>query len=161
MQFRILLKELLEEMNLSNNILIERTGINRSTFYQFLNGKRLPTVQQFSQIMKAASFPEEDARKLRQQFAYEKLGEEDNQCLEMMQGFMATIAEIEADEEEYFSLQFRQENSYDAQHFYSTPEKVKQAVIHFLQREIGTLNDNNFRGGYSRKDRWIYFFRRN
>lgn len=36
----------------SNNKIINQTGIDRSTFYQFLSGKRIPTFKQFGAIIK-------------------------------------------------------------------------------------------------------------
>lgn len=46
-----LINDLIKTSGLSKNQIIQDTGIDRSTFYQFLAGKRLPTFKQFGKIL--------------------------------------------------------------------------------------------------------------
>lgn len=61
-EFSVLLDEMLKQLPYSKNDVIVRTGINRSTFYQFLNGKRFPTAKHMAAILGKAGFSEEDKK---------------------------------------------------------------------------------------------------
>lgn len=61
-EFSVLLDEMLKQLPYSKNDVIIRTGINRSTFYQFLNGKRFPTAKHMAAILGKAGFSEEDKK---------------------------------------------------------------------------------------------------
>lgn len=52
--FYLHLNTLIQQTNLSKNKLIKQTDIDRSTFFQILSGKRMPTAVQFGSILSAA-----------------------------------------------------------------------------------------------------------
>lgn len=67
-EFGQILNEMIEGLPRSKNETIRLIEINRSTFYQFLNGKRFPTVDQITDILERAGFSEADQKKLRRAY---------------------------------------------------------------------------------------------
>ena len=76
MTFAEYLTQLTEEYGISKNRLIRETGIDRSSFFQFLKGTRKPTGRQLLQIGLAAGFQKEERRLLHELYVKEKYGEE-------------------------------------------------------------------------------------
>ena len=76
MNFYKYLADLIEHYKLSKNKLIKDTGIDRSSFFQFLKGTRKPTGQQLLKIIHAAGFTEEEKAHLHELYVKEKHGEE-------------------------------------------------------------------------------------
>ena len=67
-EFGRLLNEMMEALDESKNEIISRTGIDRSTFFKFLNGKRFPTADQLNVIIRKSGISESDGRKLRKAY---------------------------------------------------------------------------------------------
>lgn len=67
-EFGRLLNEMMEALDESKNEIISRTGIDRSTFFKFLNGKRFPTADQLNVIISKSGISESDGRKLRKAY---------------------------------------------------------------------------------------------
>lgn len=95
-EFGALLDEMLKQLPYSKNEVIVRTGINRSTFYQFLNGKRFPTAKHMAAILGKAGFSEEDRTVLED--AWEKAGAQYGtySALQSMLSCMDAISETES-----------------------------------------------------------------
>ena len=69
------LSRIMEDYSESKNSLIQRTGIDRSSFFQILKGKRIPTEEQFSLILNALMLPETDTAVLKEAWLYDRLGD--------------------------------------------------------------------------------------
>ena len=52
MSFHKLLNSIIDSQPVTKNSLINKTGIDRSSFYQILNGKRIPTKDQITNIIR-------------------------------------------------------------------------------------------------------------
>lgn len=63
--FTGLLNEYIDKVGFTNNTLIRATGIDRSTFYKILGGKRQPTEVQLEGIIRALSLPRVEEETLR------------------------------------------------------------------------------------------------
>lgn len=70
-EFGQMLRSIIGNYDLSINGTIKRTGINRSSFYKFLNGERLPTPAHLQEIIHALTLSDADASAL--QSAYEEV----------------------------------------------------------------------------------------
>ena len=75
MGFTEFLTSLIDSYGLSKNKLIKETGIDRSSFFQFLKGSRRPTGKQLSKIAYAAGFKDEENRLLHELYVKDKYGE--------------------------------------------------------------------------------------
>ena len=76
MTFTEYLTQLIEARKLSKNKLIRETGIDRSSFFQFLKGSRKPTGSQLTKIALAAGFNTEERSLLHELYVTEKYGEQ-------------------------------------------------------------------------------------
>ena len=76
MTFSEYLTQLIETRKLSKNMLIRETGIDRSSFFQFLKGSRKPTGSQLTKIALAAGFNTEERDLLHELYVKEKHGEQ-------------------------------------------------------------------------------------
>lgn len=52
MSFHSLLNSIIDSQSVTKNSLINETGIDRSSFYQILSGKRIPTKDQITSIIR-------------------------------------------------------------------------------------------------------------
>lgn len=69
-----LLNNYVNDSSVSKNTLIQILGIDRSSFYQILKGKRLPTSAQLSTILKALAIPSHEKKHISEVYMSEKLG---------------------------------------------------------------------------------------
>ena len=76
MNFSDYLITLIDTYGLSKNKLIRETGIDRSSFFQFLKGSRKPTGKQLSKIAYAAGFKDEEKKLLHELYVKDKYGKE-------------------------------------------------------------------------------------
>ena len=76
MTFTEYLTQLIETRKLSKNKLIRETGIDRSSFFQFLKGSRKPTGSQLTKIARAAGFNIEERDFLHELYVKEKYGKQ-------------------------------------------------------------------------------------
>ena len=76
MTFNEYLNSLLDTHQISKNNLIRTTGIDRSSFFQFLKGTRKPTGRQLLKIGYDAGFKDEEKALLHELYVREKYGEE-------------------------------------------------------------------------------------
>ncbi|OON86078.1 hypothetical protein BXO88_09605 [Oribacterium sp. C9] len=72
--FSSFLASLIEESGLGKNSIIRNTGINRSTFYKFLNGSRIPTNFQYKEIKRVLPLSVADVKRLDELYALESMG---------------------------------------------------------------------------------------
>ena len=72
--FSLFLAGLIEESGLGKNSIIRSTGINRSTFFKFLNGSRIPTHAQYKDIKRVLPLSAADVRKLDELYEFETVG---------------------------------------------------------------------------------------
>ncbi|WP_036609235.1 hypothetical protein [Oribacterium sp. P6A1] len=72
--FSSLLASLVEESGLGKNSIIRNTGINRSSFYKFLNGSRIPTNVQYNDIKRVLPLSKSEIKKLDELYAFETMG---------------------------------------------------------------------------------------
>lgn len=81
MKFCELLELLIEKTGLSKNTILQESSIDRSTFYQILKGKRLPTYAQLARLSFALHLTKEEYHQLRMVYEQEKSGEEESQIV--------------------------------------------------------------------------------
>ncbi len=72
--FGYALDQIIENYSDSKNLIIQKSGIDRSTFFQILKGKRLPTNDQLRSILNVLPLSTTDEEYLRQEYMMEKLG---------------------------------------------------------------------------------------
>lgn len=72
--FSSFLASLIEESGLGKNNIIRNTGINRSSFYKFLNGSRIPTNAQYNEIKRVLPLSVSDVKRLDELYAFETMG---------------------------------------------------------------------------------------
>lgn len=75
-RFAALLSCYVERSRASKNELIRLCGINRSSFFQFLAGKRAPSPEQLDHIIAFLQLPSKDEQELRTQFQRMEVGEQ-------------------------------------------------------------------------------------
>lgn len=75
MSFHSLLNSIIDSQSVTKNSLINETGINRSSFYQILSGKRIPTKDQITSIIRQLDISAADEMALYDAFYLERLGE--------------------------------------------------------------------------------------
>lgn len=69
------LREILDNRKISKNALIREIGIDRSTFYQIISGKRTATPSQFQDILKKLNLDPEERVILTEEYEKDKIGE--------------------------------------------------------------------------------------
>lgn len=75
MSFHSLLNSIIDSQSITKNSLINETGIDRSSFYQILSGKRIPTKDQITSIIRQLDISAADEMALYDAFYLERLGE--------------------------------------------------------------------------------------
>lgn len=75
MSFHSLLNSIIDSQSVTKNSLINETGIDRSSFYQILSGKRIPTKDQITSIIRQLDISATDEMALYDAFYLERLGE--------------------------------------------------------------------------------------
>lgn len=75
MSFHSLLNSIIDSQSVTKNSLINETGIDRSSFYQILSGKRIPTKDQITNIIRQLDISAADEMALYDAFYLERLGE--------------------------------------------------------------------------------------
>lgn len=75
MSFHSLLNSIIDSQSVTKNSLINETGIDRSSFYQILSGKRIPTKDQITSIIRQLDISAADEMALYDAFYLERLGE--------------------------------------------------------------------------------------
>lgn len=75
MSFHSLLNSIIDSQSVTKNSLINETGIDRSSFYQILIGKRIPTKDQITSIIRQLDISAADEMALYDAFYLERLGE--------------------------------------------------------------------------------------
>lgn len=75
MSFHSLLNSIIDLQSVTKNSLINETGIDRSSFYQILSGKRIPTKDQITSIIRQLDISAADEMALYDAFYLERLGE--------------------------------------------------------------------------------------
>ena len=73
--FSQLLSDIISQSEISKNEMIRACDIDRSSFFKFLNGSRLPTAEQFSRICTKLRFSPEEEKALRYEYARVSKGE--------------------------------------------------------------------------------------
>lgn len=73
--FSLLLKEYIEKNHLSKNELVRESGIDRSSFFQFLNGKRIPTKKQINDIILILQISSIEKKNLIEQYERMQIGD--------------------------------------------------------------------------------------
>ncbi|MEE3420266.1 MAG: hypothetical protein VZR02_04080 [Lachnospiraceae bacterium] len=132
MSFADMLNSMIDRLPISKNELIRETGINRSTFFKFLKGDRLPTGAQMMTIVETAGFPAEETTRLRKAFEREHYGYMSYRSIELVRQFMESAVEStdilhlpaadDSGEEE--ELETRYEGTAD----------VRRGMLHFLKK---------------------------
>lgn len=75
MSFHSLLNSIIDSQSVTKNSLINETGIDRSSFYQILSGKRIPTKDQITSIIRQLDISAANEMALYDAFYLERLGE--------------------------------------------------------------------------------------
>lgn len=75
MSFHSLLNSIIDSQSVTKNSLINETGIDRSSFYQILSGKRIHTKDQITSIIRQLDISATDEMALYDAFYLERLGE--------------------------------------------------------------------------------------
>ena len=91
MNFGDYLISLIDTYGLSKNKLIKDTGIDRSSFFQFLKGSRKPTGKQLSKIACAAGFKNEEKNLLHELYVKDKHGEETFRTWQMIREMIGKL----------------------------------------------------------------------
>ena len=134
--FTGLLNDYIDKVGVTNNNLIRMTGIDRSTFYKILSGKRQPTEEQFKAIICALSLPRLEEEALRREYVRETLGEEEWQNRQTIRKLLHVLAEPEL--EVLCPVETSRPASVDFQNYTAQgPDPANQMMLRFLQDEFG------------------------
>ena len=79
----------------SNNAIIRRTKIDRSSFYKILNGKRMPTQEQAERIIRAMMLPYREENQLRDMLMRLVVGEREWEDRKQVQHILQMLSEPE------------------------------------------------------------------
>ena len=93
MRFVELLNSYIERSDITKNSLIESVGIDRSTFFQILSGKRLPTNRQLLDIINKLDIANVEKDRLIDYYERESLGEDVYQAHMFVRSAVKIIAE--------------------------------------------------------------------
>ncbi len=134
--FTGLLNDYIEKVGVANNTLIRVTGIDRSTFYKILGGKRQPTEEQLEIIIGALSLPRLEEEALRKEYVRETVGEEEWQNQQTIRKLLRVLAEPEL--EEIRPVVAERPESVDFQNYtVEGLDPTNQMMLRFLQDEFG------------------------
>ena len=87
------LNQIIENYSESKNTLIQKTGIDRSTFFQILKGKRIPTPDQLQTILDFLLLPPTEEMRLREAFLHDRLGDEGYKSRKTVLGLLSILQE--------------------------------------------------------------------
>lgn len=96
--FADLLSELISKSEISKNEMIRDCDIDRSSFYKFLSGSRIPTEEQFNRICDKMSFSPLEEKKLRTEYARLTKGEKTVLTQRKITDFLWKIEDMENEE---------------------------------------------------------------
>lgn len=91
------LSRYVEESSFSKNALIAASHINRSTFFQFLSGRRLPNEEKFEALIQALQLGPGDEGKLRRLYKIALIGESVHENRQRAQKCLETLAGLSGD----------------------------------------------------------------
>lgn len=91
MSFHSLLNSIIDSQSVTKNSLINETGIDRSSFYQILSGKRIPTKDQITSIIRQLDISAADEMALYDAFYLERLGEVNYHYLKFTENCLRVI----------------------------------------------------------------------
>lgn len=86
-----------EKSGVSKNALIDTCKVNRSTFFQCLNGKRLPTDEQFESMIHALQLAPGEEQQLRKFYHIAQIGEDIYQSRECARKCLETLSALSGD----------------------------------------------------------------
>lgn len=92
-QFSELLSEIIAESEISKNEMIRACDIDRSSFFKFLNGTRLPTPEQLDRICNKLQFTPLEEKKLRTEYAKITQGEKKVHVLDRISALLWKLEE--------------------------------------------------------------------
>ena len=126
------LSEMIESKGVSKNNLIRAIGVDRSTFYQLINGNRVPTEDQFCAILRQMKLNEEEKIQLIEEFEFRRYWRsQDEPMLKVVRQFLRFL-----NRDQITSLpecmDWEAENSEDSAH---EKEPVPQEILEFLKGE--------------------------
>ena len=90
-----ILTRYIETCGSSNNAIIRRTKIDRSSFYKILNGKRMPTEEQAERIIRAMMLPYREENQLRDMLMRLVVGEREWEDRKQVQRILQMLSEPE------------------------------------------------------------------
>lgn len=85
------IKDVIQKKGLSYNHVILMTGIDRSSFFQILKGKRRPTPEQIMHFIQAAAPEEEDTLKILELYEEERTGKEKTEDRKALHAFLSRL----------------------------------------------------------------------
>lgn len=91
------LNKCVEESSFSKNALISASRVNRSTFFQCLSGKRLPTEEHFEALIHALQLGPGDEARLRKLYQIAQIGESVYENRQRAQKCLETLAGLSGD----------------------------------------------------------------
>lgn len=91
------LNKCVEESSFSKNALISASRVNRSTFFQYLSGKRLPTEEHFKALIHALQLGPGDEARLRKLYQIAQIGESVYENRQRAQKCLETLAGLSGD----------------------------------------------------------------
>ena len=97
MSFHKLLNSIIDSQSVTKNSLINETGIDRSSFYQILSGKRIPTKDQITSIIRQLDISAADEMALYDAFYLERLGETNYHYLKFTEKCLNVIGASDID----------------------------------------------------------------
>ena len=98
------LREAMAHRDLSKNEIIRRTGIDRSTFYQIINGRRNATPAQLTAILKHLNLDQQERLHLIQIYERERVGDAVYKDWEQITNFLKRLDHTENNTEEVRSF---------------------------------------------------------
>jgi transcriptional regulator with XRE-family HTH domain len=127
MSFHSLLNSIIDSQSVTKNSLINETGIDRSSFYQILSGKRIPTKDQITNIIRQLDISAADEMALYDAFYLERLGETTSK-------YIANLIQ------EYYNMMENQKGGIQMTEkgrtmAFQIPEELFQRIKRHLERE--------------------------
>ena len=104
MRFSELLNSYIEKSDMTKNSMINVLNIDRSTFFQILNGRRLPTNKQLMDIVENIDVATVERRRLIDAYERETLGEDMYQAQKFVQNSLDIIYESDYKEKDIIEV---------------------------------------------------------
>ncbi len=140
MDYIELLNKYIDRQGLSKNTLIGRTGIDRSTFFQILNRKRVATSDQFYKILMQINLTAAEQSSIMEAFEKEKLGDSIWYEKDFVRKMLKVISTVNENNKSLgLEVKFKEDTS-DYKKCYSGNE-VAEIIKRLASREI--LNTEN------------------